>query len=139
MIKKICSGCGKIIERKYSLCPECAVRMTSKRNKEYNAVLRNPEHDAVYRDTRWTKVKPVVHLRDNGLCRQCFDGKIYKASQLVHHIVEPEEDLSLAYEPSNLISLCESCHQKIHSEYRAGRKRPAQDRLRSMIKKPMIV
>lgn len=113
--------------------------MTSKRNKEYNAVLRNPEHDAVYRDSRWNKVKPIVHRRDNGLCRQCFELQKYQASQLVHHIVEPEDDLSLAYEPSNLISLCESCHQKIHKEYRAGRKAQAQGRLKSILKKPMIV
>ena len=139
MIKKLCPVCNKVIERKYPLCPECTVKMTSKRNKAYNSVLRNKDHDAVYTDTRWSKVKPLVHIRDNDWCRLCFRNKALKNLQMVHYIIEPEINMSLAYDPNNLISLCESCHQKVHAVYRDGNKDEMVAELQRIIKEPMII
>ncbi len=139
MIKKLCSGCGKVIEIRLRLCPECQARMTSKRNKAYNAVLRDKDNDAVYNDLRWRKIKPVVHVRDRGKCRLCFDNHILNDLQMVHHIVELEHNMSLAYEPDNLISLCEACHQHVHAIYKTSGKVELQDKLRAMTKQAMTI
>ena len=139
MIKKICSGCGKVIEYTRGKCPECEAKVISRRNKAYNEVLRNKDHDQVYRDIRWRKIKPVVHMRDAGKCRLCFDNQTLTYLQLVHHIVEPEYDMGIAYDPSNLISLCEACHQRVHVIYDTGDKMEMQNKLREIINKPMKI
>jgi len=139
MIKKTCPGCGKVIDRKYPLCPECTIRMTSKRNKAYNAVTRNKGHDAIYQDKRWRIIKPIVRRRDMDRCRLCFEAHRFTDMQMVHHIVEPEDNNSLAYEPDNLICLCESCHQHVHKAYKDGNKLTMQDKLRTLVKTPIKV
>lgn len=139
MFKKVCPMCSKVIDRRYPLCPECTVKMTSKRNKAYNAVLRNKDHDAVYQDSRWREIKPIVHQRDSDYCRLCFENHTLKNLQMVHHIIEPENDMSLAYNKDNLISLCESCHQHVHREYDKGNKPAMVAHLQRLVKEPMRV
>ncbi len=52
----------------------------------------------------------------------------------VHHIEELKEDWSRRFDKDNLISLCESCHQKIHKKYLTN-KLETQHNLRALIKK----
>lgn len=134
MIKKLCPTCGKVIERSLKLCEECTIKITSKRNKAYNSSLRNKEQEKVYHTKQWDIAKRQVALRDNSLCRLCFSNRSWTASQLVHHIVEVEEDTTLVYSVDNLISLCESCHQQVHAEYRNGNKHEIQSKLRTLTK-----
>ena len=137
MIKKLCPTCGKVIERSLKLCEECTIKITSKRNKAYNSSLRNKEQEKVYHTKQWDIAKRQVALRDNSLCRLCFSNRSWTASQLVHHIVEVEEDSTLIYSADNLISLCESCHQQVHAEYRNGNKTELQTKLRTLTKTPV--
>lgn len=137
MIKKLCPTCGKVIERSLKLCEECTIKITSKRNKAYNSSLRNKELEKVYHTKQWDIAKRQVSLRDNSLCRLCFSNCSWTASQLVHHIVEVEEDSTLVYSADNLISLCESCHQQVHAEYRNGNKTELQTKLRTLTKTPV--
>lgn len=139
MIKKLCPTCGKVIERSLKLCEECTIKITSKRNKAYNSSLRNKEQEKVYHTKQWDIAKRQVALRDNSLCRLCFSNRSWTASQLVHHIVEVEEDSTLVYSADNLISLCESCHQQVHAEYRNGNKHEIQSKLRTLTKTPVKI
>ena len=64
-----------------------------------------------FRGKDWGRLRRLILERDNHTCQSC--GK-YKAPRLsVHHIIEwrEEEDNSL----TNLITLCNSCHKKLHS------------------------
>ena len=69
---------------------------------------------------RWTKLRRWK-LRQNPFCEECEKRECYVPATQVHHIVPieghvPAEMERLAYDKSNLMSLCAECHQRIHKE-----------------------
>lgn len=58
----------------------------------------------------WTrKLRTAVRNRDGRKCLSCGDG--YSRSLIVHHIDEDKNNCKL----ENLITLCRSCHMKVHA------------------------
>ena len=69
-----------------------------------------------YNSVRWRQKRKSILRRDGYLCRWCRRyGKNVEADT-VHHIKHVDEYPELAYEDSNLISLCTGCHNKAHPE-----------------------
>jgi len=70
--------------------------------------------DRFYRSTRWKKARELVIASAGGCCKMC--GKFVGDHGHVHHI-EPVTDenwmLPIAVDPSNLMLLCEQCHDAI--------------------------
>lgn len=72
----------------------------------------------IYNSTRWRKIR-TLHLQANPLCEECKrQGRITPAEE-VHHIVsfmsvQPAKRIEVAYDLSNLESICKVCHQKEH-------------------------
>jgi thymidylate synthase (FAD) len=64
----------------------------------------------------WTRqTAPQVHAKFNYTCQSCF----IKGEKLhAHHLVPVFADESLAYEFDNLVTVCKTCHEKLHSENR---------------------
>jgi len=60
----------------------------------------------------FANVKAYVRFRDNFTCQHC-KGKSKDPRLHAHHIVYREHDGS--DEPENLITLCETCHVKVHA------------------------
>lgn len=56
------------------------------------------------------KVRLEVYERDGGMCRLCK-----RQGEHIHHIIPRSRAKSLINEPSNLIVLCASCHNLVHS------------------------
>lgn len=54
------------------------------------------------------------YVRKHPLCEQCLKEGRYVAVEEVHHIVPLAEGGS--NDESNLMSLCRSCHEKIHKD-----------------------
>lgn len=54
--------------------------------------------------------------RDKFLCRDCARYGRNTPAQVVHHIKPREIWPELQWDPDNLISLCEACHNKRHPE-----------------------
>ena len=53
-----------------------------------------------------------VFKRDSYKCQTCGHyGRLF-----CHHIVEVGEDFSLAYDMSNLTSMCSVCHDDLHKK-----------------------
>ena len=81
-----------------------------------------PERQAFYTSKEWKEVCAKVWKRDKATCQRCELPK--KESQdmpfHIHHIVSFADE-SLRAEPSNLILLCETCHQFIHSKRNVNR------------------
>ncbi|MDM0744604.1 HNH endonuclease signature motif containing protein [Clostridium perfringens] len=75
--------------------------------------------------------------RDLGLCKVCLSNNRIRVADAVHHIIELKESRKLGLKTSNLLSLCNSCHQEIHAKYRKGMvtKRNTQEELLKLIPK----
>lgn len=73
-----------------------------------------------YKSTKWLRKREAILRRDGYMCQKCKRyGKRVPAT-VVHHIKHLEDYPELAYDDSNLISLCAACHDKEHPE--KGRK-----------------
>jgi len=67
-----------------------------------------------HKSTRWERKRAAILRRDEYLCQECKRyGKSVAASP-VHHICPVESHPELAYADSNLISLCNKCHNEMH-------------------------
>ena len=65
---------------------------------------------------RWKAMRKAVLYRDRFLCADCKKfGRLTQVTT-VHHVKHFDEYPELALEPSNLVSLCASCHNKRHPE-----------------------
>lgn len=61
----------------------------------------------------FNKIKPIVAERDDYACRLCgYYGKSGTPATQVHHIIFRSRGGT--NDPSNLICLCLSCHEKAH-------------------------
>jgi 5-methylcytosine-specific restriction endonuclease McrA len=75
-----------------------------------------PQRQAFYTSQEWKKACKVVWKRDNATCQRC---NLHRQEQMdmpfhIHHIISFAVE-ELRAEPSNLVLLCETCHQFIHS------------------------
>lgn len=69
-----------------------------------------------YITTRWKRKRAAILRRDKYLCQDCKRYGRTREAKEVHHIKHLEDHPELAYEDSNLISLCHACHNKAHPE-----------------------
>jgi 5-methylcytosine-specific restriction protein A len=72
--------------------------------------------DAFYSLARWRKVR-LIFLGQNPFCADPFgdhkkEGRQYVEANNVDHIVPRRDRPDLAYDKSNLQSLCHSCHSR---------------------------
>ena len=86
----------------------------------------------IYNSREWKQLREAK-LRAQPLCEKCLaDGRAagvaggwIRSAHCVHHITPIEtaatmEDMRrLAFNPANLMSLCDECHHKIHEEMRS--------------------
>lgn len=88
--------------------------------------MKTPEHlerkiragnsHAFYTSSVWRRTRARVFKRDNRECQRCKrEGKVSKAT-CVHHIKHLQARPDLALDTSNLISLCDTCHNLEHPE-----------------------
>lgn len=73
----------------------------------------------LYNSQKWVKLRNA-HLMQYPLCQMCLDNNIITPCSEVHHVKpistgrNEQEMQYLAYDANNLISLCTTCHKKIH-------------------------
>ena len=101
-------GCPAIISNRF--CP--------KHNKEYEKKMEEERGSASERgyDANWHKVSEM-HLKEFPLCAECEKQGRIVAATLTHHIKRIKDGGDkLAWD--NLESVCQACHDVIHSEDR---------------------
>lgn len=80
---------------------------------------RSRERHAIYDTRRWRNLVRIK-LMDSPLCELCQKKGVIRPAENIHHIVsfmstdDPIERSRLAYDYSNLMSLCVECHSEIH-------------------------
>ena len=96
-------------------------------------------HSATYKrligSADWRRVR-AQQLADHPFCELCAKKGVYyqTGATEVHHIIPidsartEEEAERLAYDPSNLSSLCRECHNKLHAADRSHSKEAHQRR-----------
>lgn len=136
-MKKFCSLCNKnLIDIKEKCCSSCKDKL-SQRHKIYKKDRKDSLEQKFYSSKEWLKERDTIKNLDNNLCLMCLYHKELNSMDTVHHIEELKENWSKRFEKDNLISLCESCHQKIHRKYLMSKeeKLKTQHDLRVLIKK----
>ena len=89
--------------------------MKQRHNKLYQHLLNAKE---------WHELR-AAKLQANPICERCYADGYYTAACVIHHIVPvesgrtEEECRQLAYNWSNLQSLCLRCHHEIHKSERS--------------------
>ena len=125
-LKKFCSCCNNcLIDINEKYCEKCKIKKEKeiKENRKDYFKRYNENRDDIYsfyNSKEWTSIRAVVKQRDMGLCQVCLMKNIIHYMTTVHHIIELKDNYSLRIDENNLISVCSSCHQKIHREYENG-------------------
>ena len=94
------------------------MRFCQEHEKEYAALYEQKRGSSSGRgyDAEWHRISRL-HLREFPLCARCG-----QAATLTHHIIRIADGGSVK-EYTNLESLCNDCHDKIHAEHRYMRRR----------------
>lgn len=96
--------------------------MNKESQAHYNKYKRNKESQQLYQSAAWRKARELALKRDAYLCVPCLLNKKIKRAEVVHHIIEVKDDMSLALTLDNLQSICHSCHNKHHKSAESNRK-----------------
>lgn len=73
-----------------------------------------PERQALYSSLEWAGAVKEVWQRDPHKCRRCGIANGPQEKLHVHHVISFSE-VGLRTAPANLVLLCKSCHQFVHS------------------------
>jgi 5-methylcytosine-specific restriction protein A len=101
-------GCPNLCEDGEQYCPEHKALM----KKHYETFTRGYSPGKRY-GRSWQRVR-TRYVHKHPLCEMCLKQGRYVAVEEVHHIVPLSEGGT--NDESNLMSLCRSCHEKIHRE-----------------------
>ena len=69
-----------------------------------------------YKSSIWLHKREEILIRDNKECQICKAKGRYHKAECVHHIKHLRQYPNLALDNSNLIAVCNSCHNKLHPE-----------------------
>jgi 5-methylcytosine-specific restriction protein A len=88
-------------------------------------MAKSEAYKALINTSRWRNLR-WNQLRLQPLCQRCLSAGRYTPATQVHHVVPVESAPSreamaaLAYDPTNLMSLCGPCHKAIHQSLATG-------------------
>jgi 5-methylcytosine-specific restriction protein A len=85
----------------------------AERHRYYDEHMRDQQAREFYHSKEWERVRLAALARDNFLCQHCLRNNRITPADMVHHIIEIKRDWSKRLDLDNLISLCNSCHNKI--------------------------
>lgn len=69
-----------------------------------------------YKSKAWRRKREYILMRDGFQCQECKKYGKNTDAKIVHHVKEVEDFPELKLKCSNLVSVCASCHNKIHVE-----------------------
>jgi len=119
-----CPQCGKITQRlpyevKYNtrFCNKACYLAYRKAQR-----VNGRSHSYFYMSADWINLRRRIKHRDKHTCQICFRMFAPQSRSLTIHHKTPRETFPgisdtihiLADDPTNLVALCNSCHQKLH-------------------------
>lgn len=112
--------CGVLIPQGISLCGSCTAIYAGQgsRHAEYNRTRRNQRAAAFYVCSDWRKVREtVLRLYDGMDIYAYYIQHRIVAADMVHHVVELEEDWTRRLDIKNLLPLSNGSHGTISTLY----------------------
>ena len=73
--------------------------------------------DPFYKSKKWEHTRATVLKRDEYMCQCCKANNQMIQAQCVHHIFPRDTYPEYQFEPWNLMSLCNECHDEMHNHY----------------------
>lgn len=110
MIIKFCTVCRQPMQYNgHSRCSNCRNRLETKGGYD-KLYKRNKKIDRFYHSREWKELSRSILLKANASGKGCADcGGL---ATEVHHDVEVKDDWERRLDPTNLIPLCTSCHNR---------------------------
>lgn len=132
--------CGRLIPQELRRCPECEKKEneSESRHVEYNRHRRNKKTAAFYTSGEWRKVRALTLSTYDGIDMYAYYVQhTIEPAEMVHHIVEIEDDWSRRLDITNLFPLSNKNHGIISALYRrdAATKRRTQEQLRKILRR----
>ena len=81
----------------------------------------SPDRQRIYAHGKVRALLRYIYARDRYQCVRCGAVKTKPRSLHAHHIAPWGDTPALRFEPTNLVTLCRSCHSWVHSRKNAGR------------------
>ncbi len=118
-LMKYCNrnGCNKLVPQGIRYCAAHTMGKTAEnreRHKEYDAHCRNQTAKAFYNSSEWKAARARALARDSGIDIYLYitEGRVVPAD-MVHHIIELQEDYTKRCDIDNLISVSDTTHKSI--------------------------
>jgi 5-methylcytosine-specific restriction enzyme A len=73
----------------------------------------------IYRRAAWRRLRKRV-LQQQPFCQKCFERGDLTPAQALHHVISVEKDPTRAFDVTNLMPLCTSCHSCTEQELTRG-------------------
>jgi len=109
---KICKFCHAMIDEESDEIHECEQMLKIRRAQEKRHRDNAGDARKAINNRYWRQFRKEVILRDGGYCQRCFI-KFHKYvfdNLEVHHITPRVERPDLAFDESNVITLCRDCN-----------------------------
>ena len=87
----------------------------SDRHRLYDHNQRDPESAKFYNSVAWRKLSKIKRRRDP-LCEECKRNGLIVPATIVHHVIEVRDSIDHRLDLDNLVSLCQSCHSRLHAQ-----------------------
>ena len=82
--------------------------------KKHIDLIKAGKEVRFYQSKEWKHKRKEILKRDNFECVHCKEQGLFSKADCVHHIVELKDNIYLGLTNNNLVSLCNSCHNKAH-------------------------
>lgn len=111
-MKTRCGNCRTLTDYGRTYCLKCEEKIKKSRKKNLSEKVEVA--DKFTKTATWKSLRREIIRRDNNCCVLCFvRGKIEYRQLQVHHIIKRVDNLELAYEPNNLVTVCRTCHEEV--------------------------
>ena len=100
----------------------------AKKTKHYKTINERTDKDLqkIYQMKQWKELRKA-YLMENPLCEVCLEKGVINGTDLEVHHKKPiskgetiEEMMDIAFDSSNLMTVCKNCHHDIHKKMKSG-------------------